>query len=420
LGALLASAQTQPVLRLTHWDRGGHLAWTNALVPGICTVEVADQLNGKWTPGGNYYSTNSGGQATVPANGACQFVRLQSVDVGPTAQGFTNFVYAYGILETIAGNGAGQTDGVSYWQSYFEGWPGSWAALSRPHFAMADRAGAVYIADKNSHSILRLTPEGLIYTHAGTHAGGYNGEGPAMATNLQLNLPNSLWVRADGVVYALDTGNGRVRRVETNGIMSTLFLCTSDGSALSGGRGLWVKDDEMLAYFCAETRVRKWTPAGGLSTLASGFSELGDLYVEASGDVLVCDRKGNAVYRVTPGGKKTIIAGNGTANGGGDGYPALATGLEGVRGVWPVPTGGLLLLTHDSSRLWYMDTAGTVRLLLEGGPGRTHSGDGMFFYGPEPKISEGRSVTVDYAGNLLVCESDYGFVRRIRFQRVAP
>ena len=88
---------------------------------------------------------------------------------------------------------------------------------------MADRAGNIYIADKNSHSVLRVDTNGAIFTHAGTHVGGFNGEGPAAATNLQLNFPNGLWVRADGTVYVLDTENGRVRRVTTNGVMSTLF-----------------------------------------------------------------------------------------------------------------------------------------------------------------------------------------------------
>ena len=102
-------------------------------------------------------------------------------------------------------------------------------------------------------------------------------------------------------------------------------------------------------------------------------------------------------------------------DGGGDGYPALETGLWGVRSVWPVPTGGYLLLTHDGCQLWYLDTAGIVHLILNGARGRTHSGDGSFFYTPDAKISEGRSVTMDYDGNILVCESDWGYVRRIRF-----
>ena len=115
-----------------------------------------------------------------------------------------------------------------------------------------------------------------------------------------------------------------------------------------------------------------------------------------------------------------FLAGNDTTNGGGDGFSALATGLYGVRSPWPVPTGGYLLLTHDGCQLWYLDTAGIIHLLLNGSE-LTHSGAGAYFYNPSvPKISEGRAVTMDYDGNLLICESDYGYIRRIRFQRIPP
>jgi hypothetical protein len=288
--AALTGSPAVPSFRVTTFDQSGALMWTDAPVPGVCTVELSTALGQQWTPAQNIFCTNSAGGLTVPLDRDHTFHRLLAVDVSATAQGFTNLVYSYGILEPIAGSGIGRTDNVSYWQAEYEGGSGPAAAPSRPHFAMAGRAGSVYIADKNSHSVLRVSPDGTIHTHAGNHVGGLNGEGPAAATSLQLNSPNGLWVRADGTVYVLDTGNGRVRRVDTNGMMATLFLATANGSVLSGGRGLWVKDDESLAYFGAETKVRRWTPAGGLLNLATGFSELGCFYVESSGDIIVCDR----------------------------------------------------------------------------------------------------------------------------------
>lgn len=405
---------------VTTFTRNGAMAWTNALAPGVCTVETASTVSGGWLPAKNIFSTNPAGNTVVTVTAPNQFFRLRSVDTPPTAHGFTNLVNAYGLLETVAGIGAGQADGVSFWRPEYEGGPASAAALSRPHYAMADRVGNIYIADKNSHSVLRVATNGTIHTHAGTHVGGFDGEGPVSATNLQLNLPNALWVRSDGTVYVLDTENARVRRVTTNGLMSTMFNAKSDVSTgLGGGRCLWVKDDETLAYFGNTDRIRRWTPSGGLQTLASGFTELGTFYVEPSGSLVVADRGAHFIYRVTAAGVKTVIAGNGNTDGGGDGFPALQTGLYGPRGVWPVPTGGYLFLLHDGCQLWYMDTADTMHLLINGAGGTTHNGDGSFFYDlSELKISEGRSVSMDYDGNILICESDYGFIRRIRFQRL--
>ena len=407
---------------ITTFNKTGLLVWTNATVPGVSTVEVATALSNNWSPTQNSFSVTSTGSVVVPVDSTNKFIRLRNVDVSPTAQGFTNLIQSYGIMETLCGDGVGRTDGVSYWQPQFEGGVAAFASLSRPHYAMADKAGNIFIADKNSHAVLRVSTNGTVHTHAGTHTGGYNGSGPMAATNMLLNFPNALWVRSDGVVYVLDTENARVRRVSTNGTAVTLFDAQDDtNTGLDGGRMLWVKDDESLAYFGNDDRIRKWTPSGGVVTLASGFSQLGTFCVEASGSLIVADRNGHKVWRVLANGNRTQIAGNGTTTGGGDGFPALSTGLYGPRGVWPVPTGGYLLLLHDGAQLWYVDSANIMHLLVNGlgGNGYVHGGDGQHFYAPDQyNIGEGRSVSIDHAGNIILCESDYGFIRRIRFQRM--
>ena len=180
-----------------------------------------------------------------------------------------------------------------------------------------------------------------------------------------------------------------------------------------------MKDDETLAYYCAGTILKKWTPAGGITTLASGFIDLANLVVDPKGQLVVTDRGSNLVYRVAASGTRTIIAGNGTISGGGDGFSALQTGLYGVRGVWFLPTGGYLLATHEGSQVWYVDAAGLIHLFVNG-RANFHFGDGSFFFTAGLSISEPRSVTLDYDGNLLITENDYGYVRKIRFLRLTP
>lgn len=425
LGALLglcAPSVAVAAPRLTTFNAVGLLGWTNAVLPGVSTVMGASAPNGAWSPGQNVFSTNSAGQVTVPPNPTNRFFRLACVDVSPTLPGFTNLIHSFGLLQTIAGDGAGGQDNVSYWQPSFEGGPATQAALSRPHCAMADWAGNIYIVDKNSDSVFRVDTNGLIHTIAGTHTGGFNGDGPAPATTLELNVPNALWVHGDGTVYVLDTGNARVRKITTNGVMSTLFFAQSDtNSALSGGRCLWVNADESLAYFGNLDRVRKWTPSGGVKTFATNFVEIGNFCVLANGSLIVGDRGGNYVYSVTNSGAATVIAGNGTTNSGVDGAPALNNAFYGARGVWPLPTGGYLLSLHDGAQLWYIDAANLSHLLMNGLANvYEQGGDGQFFYNPTQYwIGEGRSVTLDYAGNIIMCESDWGFVRRISFQRLS-
>ncbi len=402
--------------RIATVERGGQLTWTNAATNAVITVETAQKISGPWQARQNFYSTNTAGRASLTSAPGNEFRRLLSVNVSTNApQGYTNLLKSYGRISTIAGKGQFTEDDLNYWEPRFEGGFATNANLSRPHFAMADPAGNVFIADKNSHSILKVTPDGRIHTVAGTHVGGDNGNGPAAGTSLQLNSPNGLWVRGDGTVYILDTDNDKVRRLGTNGMMTTMFTVSG---GITHGRGLWVKDDERLVYFCSGSDLKRWTN-GTVSTRNSQFNELGNIVVNAQGNIIATDRGDHEVYRVTASnGNRTKLFGSGATTSPVEGTLALTNGLNEVRGVWLVPTGGYLLATHAGSQILYVDAAGVLRVFVSGQPG-AHAGDGDWFHAPGDKVSEVRSVTMDPQGNVLITESDAGFIRKIEFLRMA-
>ena len=417
---LAASSVAAVDLTVTSLNTSGQLTWTNAFTNGVCTVERAATVAGPWLPAQNVFTTNAAGQARVATGPGLGFYRLLAADLSPTPAGFTNLLHAYGVLETIAGKGEVGLDGSNAWRSSFEGGFATNANLSRPHFAMADDAGNVFIVDKDSHSVLKVTPDGRIHTVAGTHVAGDDGDLPAPGLRSRLNFPNGLWVRGDGTVYILDTGNSKVRRLDTNGVVTTLFTVNS---GITGGRGLWVKSDESVTYFCSGSDLRKRVP-GSTTTLNNHFTDLGNIVVTAHGDIMATDRGDHRVFLVdTAGGNsgsRTRLAGNGGTNTVVDGALALTNSLYGVRGVWPFPTGGYLLATHEGCQLLYLDEAGALYVLLSGQPANVHAGDGQWFYAPGFKIGEVRSVTMDRAGNFLITENDFGYVRRIRFQTMPP
>ncbi|HSY43043.1 MAG TPA: hypothetical protein VK811_03980 [Candidatus Acidoferrum sp.] len=411
--------------QITAFNPSGQISWTNAFSNGVCTVESASQLTSNfWSCQQNFYTTNSAGQGVFTPPASNQFFRLLAVSLATNAPlAFTNFVYSYGILHTIAGNGdAGYAnpgqDVTNYWQPSFEGQYATNVALSRPHFAMEDDASNVYIVDKDSDSVLKVTTDGRLHTVAGTHV---IGDGPDILTNalgVAMDTPNGLWVRGDGTVYVLDTGNGKVRRLDTNGMMITLF---TDSKGISGGRGLWVKSDESLIYYASGNDLRQWTPGGGTKNLNTGFSDLGNIIISGT-NIIATDRGGNKVYLVnTNTGVSTLMFGNGGTGYVVDNSLALTNCLYGVRGVWQPPTGGYLLTDDYSSQFVFVDPAGVLHLLLNGSGGNYHAGDGKWFYNPSADlIGQMRSVTMDNQGNLIIVENDSGYVRRIDFQRLTP
>ena len=415
--SLLTMTAAGADLRITDFNKLGNIGWLNAIPNGVTTLLQAPKPSGPWSPMLNTFTQAAAQTAVVNVGSHNQFFRLTQVSIEGTAEGYANLINSYGMLSTIAGAGDPGMDVVNYWSPSAEGGAATSATLSRPHSAGADAAGNVYIVDKDSHSVLKVTLDGRIHTWAGTHVSGMNGDGPAIGTSLQLSSPNGLVVHPDGHVFVLDTANGKVRHITPSGTMDTLF--TTKSGVIKSGRGLWVKNDVSLVYYRDGKEIHKWTPKKGDSTFASGFNDLGNFDVDATGELLVTDRGANVVLHVPKTGAPVIIAGNGQTTGGGDGATALTTGLSGVRGIAVLPNSGYLLATDEGSQVWYVDPAGIIHLFLDGirsiGGNFTHGGDGQYFRAPGYKMSQGRSVTLAPNGDILVVESDAGYVRRIRF-----
>jgi len=323
---------------------------------------------------------------------------------------YAKFADSYGILSTVAGKGEIDNDEVG-WKSEFENGLAIEAELTRPHYAMADATGNIYIADKDAHGIRKVTPDGKIQTIAGTNNSGDNGDG--LGIECQLSSPNGLWVKSDGTVYILDLGNSKIRRLNTNGILETIV---DDSEGIHLGRGIWVTINEDTIFYASLNQIKIWTIDKGIETYASGFKSLGNITQDKNGFLVATDRTVNVVYRISKdGSSKEIIAGNGTASGGGDGFLAKETGLNGVRGVWFLDDNSFFAATHEGSQIWYVDVVGKIHLFLNGKEGdEYHSGDGEKYNTQGYKISEPRSVSVDYNGNVIIVENDNGFVRKIK------
>jgi hypothetical protein len=427
---LLASlAANAAELRLQATNTGGEFTWSGAYTAGVCTVQTSVSPAGPWTSRRNIFTSNQVGGAAVPLAADKTFVRLLAVDISTnSSRHYTNLLQSYGMLETVAGRGQFNGDHISYWKASDEGGLATNANLSRPHISFGDAAGNVYIVDQGSSAIEKVTPDGRIHTYAGTHVAGFNGDGPAPATNLQLRFPNGGWLRSDGVFYVLDTENGKVRRIDTNGIMTTMLTTEPMGD----GRALWVRSDEQLIYFGSGpgvelnvTTLNKWTPSGGITVISTNFLDIGNILGdERTGDLYICDRNANRVYRMNTNGTLVPIAGNGTQSGGGEGFPALQTGLILPRSIWFLPNGGYFITEHDpGNRIWYVDPAGIIHRWLNGNSSNNYRvGDGQWFYANpgQAKVSRVRSINADPNGNLIITESNYGYVRRIRFERLTP
>lgn len=365
---------------------------------------------------------------------------------------FTNLSASYGTTLTLAGLNHPITtnlDGTAanFWTPASEGAVASTVGLSNPHMAAADAYGNVYIADKASHAVLKIGTNGLIHTLAGTHVAGFNGDGPDLATNLQIFNVNGLFVFPNGTVYLLDPGNHRIRRVDTNGVMTTI-VNDPEPDWYPSGRALWVSPDEQLIYYTHEFRplvvnnvtnlfadgavVKQWTSTNGIETVCSksvGFRNPGNLAVNpVDGLLYVTDRAEEDTSKIETGlfridglDQRTRITGNSTQPVAADGQLAVNSFIDQPRGLAFRPDGSYFLCAHKDGNVWFVDTDGVMHKYLRGRGSKDYYylTDGLHppLTGLAPNnrewFSQPRAVTLAPNGNLLVVCADSGYVFRV-------
>ena len=115
-----------------------------------------------------------------------------------------------------------------------DGGPALEATLDYPTALAIDGEGRLLIADSVNHAVRRIETDGTISTVAGTGHKGFSGDG-GPATRATLNSPEGLAVAADGALYISDTRNHRIRRVDPDGTIET--VAGNGDSAWSGDGG---------------------------------------------------------------------------------------------------------------------------------------------------------------------------------------
>jgi RHS repeat-associated protein len=172
--------------------------------------------------------------------------------------------------------------------------------LTRP-FPAAD--GSIYLTDMNNYRIRRIDPNGIISTIAGTGVQGFSGDG-GPATQAQISQVGDLVPAPDGNVYFMDMfPNNRIRRIGTDGIITTIAGTGVYGDNGDGGPAL-------SASFAFD-------PVNG--------PVIGSMHIDSEGSLYVASYRfaGGRIRKISRDGIVTAVVGNGLLGGQGDGGPAL-------------------------------------------------------------------------------------------------
>jgi len=234
-----------------------------------------------------------------------------------------------GIISTFAGNYSAGFGG--------DGGPAIAAQLNHPSGIACDTLGNVYISDMGNRCIRRVSAAGTISTFAGNHITGYSGDG-GPATAAQLANPEGIFFMPGYGLLIADFGNNRVRLVNEAGIISLIAGngtagyscdgCYAGYASLNSPKGVTMHGEYVYIADYGNGRIRRVDTAGTITTVAgNGVQDFGgdggpatlamlynprDVSVDSHGDLYIADLANNRIRKVwfsTAGVKDKSIGG---------------------------------------------------------------------------------------------------------------
>ena len=229
-----------------------------------------------------------------------------------------------GLVTTFAGSGAdGSADGQ-----------GILATFSEPTGLAIDAAGFLYVTDRKSHIIRKISPAGLVTTIAGKpgFAGAVNSQG----TSARFNNPTGIAIDASGYLYVADYSNNMVRGIAPDGNVRTIAGNGSAGNGVTSDAdkkgaaatfrspgSIAVTPDGKSIYVGEQTYIRKIDENDNVVTIAGGFfsgnydgtfkgasvNQPAGLALDAAGTIFIGDAGNNLIRRFDVPGQVTTVAG---------------------------------------------------------------------------------------------------------------
>ncbi|MCE7996898.1 MAG: hypothetical protein HEP71_33360, partial [Roseivirga sp.] len=263
-----------------------------------------------------------------------------------------------GVVTTFAGSGnRGSADGTGTNASFYD-----------LYGVVTDASDNLYVVDRGNHTIRKISPSGVVTTFAGrSNFGSVDGTG----TNASFRSPEGIAIDNSGNIYVADTGNRKIRKISTAGVVSTIAGSGSYGNNNGPGTSASFNSPSGLAVdasgyiYVADRgshRLRKITPEAVVTSLAGGsrgdidgtggsarFADLSDLVVDRVGNILVADRSNGKIRKVSPLGVVTTLVGSGNS-GSADGTGTTAS-FSSPAGISMDPFGNVYVVDESSHRI---------------------------------------------------------------------
>ena len=286
---------------------------------------------------------------------------------------------------------------------------------------------AIYpIAPSNSGGAVPATIYGKIIAFAGN---GYYGYADGAGSSANFNYPQGLASDHSGNIYVADAGNNLIRKIDSNGVVSTFAGFGHPGYKDGLGSDAVFNTPASVAtdllgnvYVADELNnlIRKIDPSGNVTTFAgngskgsnngpgvsASFKFPSGIATDLAGNLYVSDSCNNLIRKIDPTGIVSTLAGTGfTGSTNGNG---TASSFSQPAGVATDALGNVYVADEYNSQIRKIDPAGNVSTLAGSGSSGYSDGKGL-----AASFNKPSAVTVDGLGNVYVADSYNNYIRKI-------
>src|ERR1017187_8274800 len=323
----------------------------------------------------------------------------------------------------------------------FNNQPATNTILDGATAAATDGAGNLFIADFGNHVVRKVGTNGVATVVAGNGSASFSGDGGA-ATNAGLNYPINVIVDPVGNLFIADSSNNRIRKVDTNGVISTVagngtipnFLNPQVGdngaatnAEIYNPEGICLDTNGNL--FIADTfdqRIRKVATNGIITTVAgsgtggyggdngsatSGTAKINNptgVVVDSTNNLYIADSGNHRIRKVSASGLITTVAGTGTAGYSGDGGAATSAKINTPFGVALDAAHNLFIV--DYGNFCIRKITNNIITTVDGNGTNGYAGDGGL--STNANLSFLQNVSVDKSGNLFIADAGNNRIRK--------
>ncbi len=316
------------------------------------------------------------------------------------------------------------------------------AGLNTPGDVAIDATGNLYIADTTNHRIRKVDTAGVITTFAGngtpcalpTNTCGDGG----LATSANLKNPSSVVLDSTGNLYIADTGDNKIRKVDTGGNITTVvgtgnISLNADSSGITNNvkapEGLAIDSSNNLYISDTGHHIIKKLNAGSITTLAGDGSAgyLPDPSVLLSAEfnfpkaiavnpagtkIYVADTGNNLIREITTDVKTFAGDSNLILTSGGDGGQANLAGLNAPTGVGLDTLGNVFISDTNNNKIRKVNIATNVISTIAGtGANTPYLGDDISAI--TTTLKNPKRLKVDANGNVYFADTNNHRVRKL-------